>query len=76
MARETIITLVDDLDGGPADETVVFSLDGATYEIDLSAENASRLRMLIKTYVAAARDPNQPKIARRGRGRSSARRRT
>ena len=34
MARRVHIVLEDDLDGGPADETVVFGLDGREYEID------------------------------------------
>ena len=40
MAHQTSVTLVDDLDGGKAAETVVFGLDGASYEIDLSKKNA------------------------------------
>ena len=38
MAQKVKIILVDDLDGGSADETVRFGLDGVSYEIDLSAE--------------------------------------
>ena len=38
------VVLVDDLDGGPADETVTFSLDGVSYEIDLTHDNAAALR--------------------------------
>jgi hypothetical protein len=38
------IILEDDYDGGSADETVSFALDGAEYEIDLSSKNASGLR--------------------------------
>ena len=41
MARQTTITLVDDLDGSEAEEQVEFSVDGRTYEIDLSTANAS-----------------------------------
>ena len=41
MAKETVIKLVDDLDGGVAHETVWFGLDGQTYEIDLSSKNAA-----------------------------------
>jgi hypothetical protein len=51
MAREVETRLIDDLDGGDADETVTFGLDGHTYEIDLSAKNASKLRTLLATYV-------------------------
>ena len=55
MAREVQIRLVDDLDGSAADETVTFGLDGATYEIDLSDDNASRLRDFLGKYVASGR---------------------
>ena|GEM_PF-207073 len=48
-------TLVDDIDGCDADETVVFSLDGVSYEIDLAAANAAKLRDAIDVWVAAAR---------------------
>jgi hypothetical protein len=55
MAQEFELLLVDDLDGGKADETVRFSLDGHSYEIDLSAANAERLRTSLQSFVAAAR---------------------
>ncbi|WP_019873789.1 histone-like nucleoid-structuring protein Lsr2 [Sporichthya polymorpha] len=55
MARKKVKALEDDLTGGPADETVRFSLDGIDYEIDLSAKNAERLRSDLDMYVAAAR---------------------
>ena len=55
MASRTTVTLVDDLDGSTADETVPFSLDGASYEIDLSADHADGLRTAFERYVAAAR---------------------
>jgi len=44
MAQKVEVTLVDDLDGGKADETISFSLDGTQYVIDLSGKNATRLR--------------------------------
>ena len=44
MAQKVNIVLVDDLDGTEATETVTFGLDGVSYEIDLSAANATRLR--------------------------------
>ena len=44
MAQHIFVSLVDDIDGSEADETVQFALDGVTYEIDLSAENAEELR--------------------------------
>jgi Lsr2 len=55
MARQTTITLVDDLDGVEADEQVEFSVDGRSYEIDLSAVNAGRLRDALAPFISAAR---------------------
>jgi hypothetical protein len=56
MAKQTTVTLIDDLDGkSAADETVSFSLDGIAYEIDLTTANATKLRATLASYVAAAR---------------------
>ena len=56
MAKKVTVTLVDDFDGeGAADETVEFGLDGVTYEIDLSAKNATKLRHDLKQWVEAGR---------------------
>lgn len=55
MARKTFVELVDDMDGGKADETVSFGLDGVAYEIDLTAENASELREAIGVWAGKAR---------------------
>jgi hypothetical protein len=55
VAKKVQVLLVDDLDGGSADETVSFSLDGVSYEIDLSAKNAAKLRDAFAEYLGAAR---------------------
>jgi hypothetical protein len=55
MAQKTFVMLEDDLDGGPADETVRFGLDGSEYEIDLNRKNATRLRKQIAPFVDHAR---------------------
>ena len=55
MAQKVQVLLVDDLDGGEATETVAFSLDGTTYEIDLSSDNAGKLRKEFAPYVDHAR---------------------
>lgn len=55
MAQRVNIVLEDDLDGTDADETVTFGLDGVTYEIDLSSENAARLRDALAPFVGHAR---------------------
>ena len=51
MVQQKSVTLVDDLDGGKAAETVAFGLDGADYEIDLSKRNASALRKAVAEFV-------------------------
>jgi hypothetical protein len=65
VAQKVTVSLIDDLDGDKADETVEFGLDGKNYEIDLSDGNAGKLRDALADYVAAARRPG-------GRRRSGA----
>lgn len=59
MARRIVHQLGDDLDGTSLEagegETVLFSLDGVAYEIDLTVENAAKLRDTFGTYIDAAR---------------------
>ncbi len=55
MAQRTIVALEDDLDGGPADETVRFGVGGSEYEIDLSEKNAAKLRKQLAPFVEHAR---------------------
>lgn len=59
MAKRTITVLTDDLTGEElkpgTGQTVTFSLDGQTYELDLAKDNADELRETFKRYVQAAR---------------------
>ena len=55
MAQKVLVSLVDDLDGSEADETVEFGLDGINYQIDLSNDNAEELRDALAQYVEHAR---------------------
>ena len=55
MAQKVQVLLVDDLDGGPAEETVTFGLDGVSYEIDLTTANAASLREAFGPWVGHAR---------------------
>jgi hypothetical protein len=55
MAHKITITLEDDLDGSPADETVRFAIGGAGYEIDLSTSNAAAFRRQLAPFIAHAR---------------------
>jgi hypothetical protein len=74
MAKKVQVTLVDDIDGSEAVETVGFALDGASYEIDLSRANARKLRDALSTYVANGRRAGRarPSGARGGRGSARA----
>ncbi|MFC5720755.1 Lsr2 family protein [Streptomyces gamaensis] len=55
MAQKVQVLLVDDLDGGEADETVTFALDGKSYEIDLTDANAQKLRDSLAEFVKSGR---------------------
>ncbi|WP_438352363.1 histone-like nucleoid-structuring protein Lsr2 [Microbacterium sp. CJ88] len=59
MARKIVHQLIDDLDGTQIEvgegETVLFSLDGVAYEIDLTDSNATELRAAFERYRTAAR---------------------
>ena len=55
MAQRIQTYFTDDLDGSEAEGTVRFGLDGAHYEIDLSAAHAKELRNTLARYTQAAR---------------------
>ena len=68
MAKKVQVLLVDDIDkSSPADETVSFSLDGVSYEIDLTSENASKLRDDLAVWIGHAERTG----GRRSTGRSA-----
>jgi hypothetical protein len=69
MAQVREVRLIDDLNGSEAAETIDFSLDGRDYQVDLSEDNALKLRDSIAEFVAAARRaPRGPRASGRGRG--------
>jgi hypothetical protein len=65
MAQKVQIILEDDLTGGPAEETLRFSLEGVEYQIDLNKENADKLRKALSPFIAVGTKTN-------GRGRRPA----
>ena len=65
MSSRTLVILEDDVDGGEADETIEFALDGSTYNIDLSDSNAKKLRGALDGYISKARKVS----GKRSRGR-------
>jgi hypothetical protein len=55
VARKEVVELTDDLDQGPASQTIHFALDGVEYEIDLSDRNAKKFNAALAPYVENAR---------------------
>lgn len=74
MAQRVEVVLIDDIDGGNAEETVTFALDGVTYEIDLSDKNAKKLRDDLATWTGHARRAGAAKASTRRRAAGSAKR--
>ena len=74
MAQKVQVLLVDDINGSEAAETVSFSLDGVSYEIDLTADNAKKLRSDLSSWVGHARRSGGRKNARRATTAGGARR--
>jgi len=71
MARKVTVALQDDLDGGAAERTVRFALNGTAYEIDLSGANAAAFREQLSSFIEHARKAG-PKPARTAAGRQRA----
>lgn len=76
--QHTQIVTVDDLDGNDVPdgqaEAIVFSLNGAFYEIDLRSRHADELREGLARFIAAGRriSPPSPKVTNISHGRRQA----
>ena len=55
MAQKIQTLFIDDIDGGAAEGTVRFALDGTDYEIDLNQKHSEELRSALGKYVSHAR---------------------
>lgn len=66
MAKKTVVTVIDDIDGSEGADTIEFGLDGLGYVIDLSETNANALRQVLSPYVDRGR-----KVGGRGRGNAA-----
>jgi hypothetical protein len=71
MAQKLTVALEDDLDGGPADETVRFAIDGTGYEIDLRTSHADAFRRQLAPYIEHARRAGRSQPRRPGRTAAS-----
>src|SRR5262245_38199 len=67
MATKITVALEDDLDGGPAVETVRFAVGGAEYEIDLNKKNAAAFRKKLAPFIEHARKAGRRSRRRAGR---------
>ncbi len=67
MAQKIQTLFIDDLDGGEAEGTVRFGLDGTEYEIDLNSKHSEELHAALANYVAHARKAGPARRAARGR---------
>ncbi len=68
MAKRVQVIHTDDIDGSEAAETIAFSLEGISYSIDLSADNAKKLRNAFAPYIAAG-ERDRSATSRRGTSR-------
>ena len=71
MAQKIRTLFIDDIDGGDAEGTVRFGLDGTEYEIDLNGKHSDELRTALGKYIEHARKVG---TARRGSARGAGRR--
>lgn len=55
MAQRVQVQILDDITGEEAAETITFGLDGVSYEIDLTADNAHELRDVLSPYLEKGR---------------------
>lgn len=69
MAKKVTVELVDDIDATPIADgnggTVSFALEGKTYEIDLTSENADKLRKALAPFIEAGRSVSSAAAAAR-----------
>ncbi len=71
MAQRITVELEDDLDGGTADQTVRFGVDGTEYEIDLSTKNAAAFSRKLAPFIDHARKARRGQRRRPGRTAAS-----
>jgi hypothetical protein len=55
MSKSVSVIITDDLDGSQNAETVLFGLDGVTYEVDLGKKNQARLEKALAPFIEAGR---------------------
>jgi hypothetical protein len=69
MATRVTTTLVDDTDGSEAVETLTFGIDSVQYELDLSEQNAKKLREALAPWVTQGPQDRRPALQEQQDGR-------
>lgn len=73
MAQQVITQLVDDLDGGEANQTITFSWGSAQYEIDLSDKNVEKMAKAFDPFISKARKVGRSSSKTTGAARKATR---
>ena len=76
MAKQTVVTMTDDIDGSEATQTVEFSYRGKSYSVDLNDSNASEFDDALAPYVSAAEQAGGARPSRSSRGATASRQRS
>jgi hypothetical protein len=71
MAKSVSVIITDDLDGSPDAETVTFSFDGQSYEVDLGEKNRAKLEKSLRPFMDAGRRQAFRRIAKAARSTGS-----
>jgi hypothetical protein len=71
MAKTTVVTITDDIDGSEGAETVTFGLSGQNYEIDLSAKNLGKFKKGLQPFIDSGRRGSAQGPARSARGKAA-----
>ena len=68
------IVLIDDLDGSEANTTLMYTMDGQDYEIDLSERNAEKFRTTLEPFIEKSRPAERRPSLHAAAGRRTRRR--
>jgi Lsr2 len=71
MAKTTVVTVTDDIDGSEGAQTVTFSFGGQSYEIDLSKKNLEKFKKGLQPFMDSGRRVGRQAATRPSRGRTS-----
>ena len=71
MAKTTVVTITDDIDGSQGAETISFSFSGQSYEIDLSTKNLDKFKKGLQPFIDSGRRVGRQGPVRTTRGRTS-----